>query len=164
MRLESYPRTIGPINLRKKSAGKRSAGKSHAAFDVAGTGNVVTVELGTHSATERAEMEILHLKPTRQFSTLPCTYFPGPEQTDGTLGSSMFRHHQERLGGRLSAGFYGVGKVSAMYGKQQDSLFEEHPFWGVGANLLLLDAQIFYEPEDGKQKYHSFMIGLTLDL
>jgi hypothetical protein len=31
---------IGPINLDAKQTGERSAGKPHAAFDVAGTGNV----------------------------------------------------------------------------------------------------------------------------
>ena len=34
---------ISPITLNVKRAGKRSAGKPHAAFDVAGTGNVTMV-------------------------------------------------------------------------------------------------------------------------
>ena len=34
---------IGPINLAMKQTGKRSAGKPHAAFDVAGAGNVIMV-------------------------------------------------------------------------------------------------------------------------
>ena len=42
---ESAPSAIGPITLHRKQAGKRSAGKPHAAFDVAGAGNVATVEL-----------------------------------------------------------------------------------------------------------------------
>jgi hypothetical protein len=42
MRLESAARLIGYINLQVKLAGKRSAGNLHAAFDVAGTGNVVS--------------------------------------------------------------------------------------------------------------------------
>src|SRR6266436_6827704 len=37
---ESRSSTIGPINLEVKQAGERSAGKPHAAFDVAGAGNV----------------------------------------------------------------------------------------------------------------------------
>ena len=40
MRLESTARPIGHISLQVKLAGKRSAGNLHAAFDVAGTGNV----------------------------------------------------------------------------------------------------------------------------
>lgn len=34
---------IGPITLDMKQTGKRSAGKPHAAFDVAGAGNVTMV-------------------------------------------------------------------------------------------------------------------------
>jgi hypothetical protein len=40
MRLESAARLIGHISFQVKLAGKRSAGNLHAAFDVAGTGNV----------------------------------------------------------------------------------------------------------------------------
>jgi len=54
-----------------KQAGKRSAGKLHAAFDVAGAGNVAMGELWTHRAIERARLETLHLQCARQFSTLP---------------------------------------------------------------------------------------------
>ena len=43
---ESAPSARGPITLHTKHAGKRSAGKPHAAFDVAGAGNVATVEGG----------------------------------------------------------------------------------------------------------------------
>src|SRR6185295_19637039 len=39
-RIESRPGRIGPINLDAKQTGERSAGNPHAAFDVAGTGNV----------------------------------------------------------------------------------------------------------------------------
>jgi hypothetical protein len=42
MRLESTARPIGRISLQVKLAGKRSAGNPHAAFDVAGTGNVAS--------------------------------------------------------------------------------------------------------------------------
>ncbi len=38
--IESVTGMIGPINLDVKQTGKRSAGKPHAAFDVAGAGNV----------------------------------------------------------------------------------------------------------------------------
>jgi hypothetical protein len=37
---ESRSSTIGPITLEVKQTGERSAGNSHAAFDVAGAGNV----------------------------------------------------------------------------------------------------------------------------
>ena len=39
--VESCPGRIGPISLGAKQAGERSAGNPHAAFDVAGAGNVV---------------------------------------------------------------------------------------------------------------------------
>src|SRR5215475_243790 len=42
----------------------------HAAFDVAGAGNVAMAELCTHSAIERAGLETLHLQPARLPSTL----------------------------------------------------------------------------------------------
>ena len=42
---ESAPSARGPITLHRNQAGKRSAGKPHAAVDVAGAGNVATVEL-----------------------------------------------------------------------------------------------------------------------
>src|SRR6516165_10006688 len=40
VRAESRHGRIGPINLGVKQTGERSAGNPHAAFDVAGTGNV----------------------------------------------------------------------------------------------------------------------------
>ncbi len=39
MSYESAAGQLGHINLDKKTTGKRSAGKPHAAFDEAGTGN-----------------------------------------------------------------------------------------------------------------------------
>ena len=42
---ESTPSAIGRITLRAKQTGKRSAGNPPAPFDVAGAGNVATVEL-----------------------------------------------------------------------------------------------------------------------
>ena len=67
---ESAPRTLGLITLGRQRAGKRSAGKPHAAFDVAGAGNVAMVEWCTHPAIERAGLETLHLQPARLPSTL----------------------------------------------------------------------------------------------
>ena len=52
MSYESTANTIGHISLDKNTTGKRGAGKPHAAFDEAGTGN------GRYNAP-------------RQFSTLP---------------------------------------------------------------------------------------------
>ena len=42
---ESAPSARGPRTLHTKQAGKRRAGKPHAAFDVAGAGNVAMVEM-----------------------------------------------------------------------------------------------------------------------
>ena len=52
MSYESTAGQLGHINLDKNTTGKRSAGKPHAAFDEAGTGNG-------------------HYNAPRQFSTLP---------------------------------------------------------------------------------------------
>jgi hypothetical protein len=41
---ESVSSMIGPITLDEKCAGKRSAGKPHAAFEVAGVGNGVNLD------------------------------------------------------------------------------------------------------------------------
>ena len=46
---------IGPITRGMKQAGKRSAGKPHAAFDVAGAGNV-TMVAGLRSTTKVMEL------------------------------------------------------------------------------------------------------------
>jgi len=68
---ESAPSRRGPITLEVQRAGKRSAGKPHAAFDGAGAGNVATVALCTHLVIERAGRETLHLPQARLPSTLP---------------------------------------------------------------------------------------------
>ena len=65
------PSARGPITLHTHQAGKRRAGKPHAAFDVAGAGTVAMVERCTHRAIARARLETLHLKCARQCSTLP---------------------------------------------------------------------------------------------
>jgi hypothetical protein len=54
-----------------KVVGKPYAGEPHVRFEVAGVGNVATVELWTHPAIERAGLETLHLPQARQSSTLP---------------------------------------------------------------------------------------------
>jgi hypothetical protein len=46
---------IGPITLDMKQTGKRSAGKPHAAFDVAGAGNV-TMVAGLRSIAKAMEL------------------------------------------------------------------------------------------------------------
>jgi hypothetical protein len=46
---------IGPITLDMKQTGKRSAGKPHAAFDVAGAGNV-TMAAGLRSRAKAMEL------------------------------------------------------------------------------------------------------------
>ena len=50
---ESAASTIGHITLDAKPSGKRSAGKPHAAFEVAGAGNGLTVWLVRHSRRKR---------------------------------------------------------------------------------------------------------------
>jgi len=61
---------IGPITRGMKQAGKRSAGKPHAAFDVAGAGNV-TMVAGLRSTTK-----VLESPPA------PTVRAPVPDPTD----------------------------------------------------------------------------------
>jgi hypothetical protein len=61
---------IGPITLVAKQAGKRSAGKPHAAFDVAGAGNV------TMAAGLRSIAKAMELPPA------PIVRAPAPDPTD----------------------------------------------------------------------------------
>src|SRR6202051_2186787 len=97
-RAESRPSRIGLISLDMKQMGERSAGNSHAAFDVAGAGNVAgsrylgrsrrasprpyrrgggwrrgMVEIVGHSQTKGRDNREpkLRPKPARQSSTLP---------------------------------------------------------------------------------------------
>ena len=51
---KSVPRTIGLITLYEKQTGERSAGKPHAAFDVAGAGNV-TMAAGLRATAKAVE-------------------------------------------------------------------------------------------------------------
>ncbi len=53
MSYESAAGQLGHINLDKNTAGKRSAGKPHAAFDEAGAGNGSTARLVRHSQRKR---------------------------------------------------------------------------------------------------------------
>ena len=55
---ERRPGSIGHITLRGKCAGARSAGKPHAACDVAGAGNGLTVRLVRHSHRKRGVLAL----------------------------------------------------------------------------------------------------------
>ena len=68
---ERRPGSIGHISLRGKCAGARSAGKPHAACDVAGAGNGLTVRLVRHSHRKRGETDGRACGAPRQPSTLP---------------------------------------------------------------------------------------------
>ena len=61
---ERRPGSIGHITLRGKCAGARSAGKPHAACDVAGAGNGLTVWLVRHSHRKRGETDRPRLRST----------------------------------------------------------------------------------------------------
>ena len=61
---ERRPGSIGHITLRGKCAGARSAGKPHAACDVAGAGNGLTVRLVRHSHRKRGETDRPRLRST----------------------------------------------------------------------------------------------------
>jgi hypothetical protein len=65
---------ISLITLAVKSIGERSAGNPHAAFDVAGTGNVeqaIVVILALANESASAQENRISPKPARQISTLP---------------------------------------------------------------------------------------------
>ena len=68
---ERRPGSIGPITLRGKCAGARSAGKPHAACDVVGAGNGLTVRLVRHYHRKRGEQIGRAYGAPRQPSTLP---------------------------------------------------------------------------------------------
>ena len=61
---ERRPGSIGHITLRGKCAGARSEGKPHAACDVAGAGNGLTVRLVRHSHRKRGETDRPRLRST----------------------------------------------------------------------------------------------------
>src|SRR5215469_8435171 len=86
IRAESRPSRIGPINLGMKQAGERSAGNPHAAFDVAGTGNVAWSRCcDTSQPKGRGNREHKQRpKPARQSPTL---LIGRVEETSGTLNA-----------------------------------------------------------------------------
>jgi hypothetical protein len=100
---------IGLITLDVKQAGKRSAGKPHAAFDVAGAGNV------TMAAGLRPIAKAMEVPPA------PTVRAPAPDPTergcDGTGSASLIpRHHLpmprvRSLGWRRSRGFRTLGAI-----------------------------------------------------
>ena len=61
---ERRPGSIGHITLGGKCAGARSAGKPHAACDVAGAGNGLTVRLVRHYHRKRGETDRPRLRST----------------------------------------------------------------------------------------------------
>ena len=83
---ESRPSRIGPINLGMKQAGERSAGNPHAAFDVAGTGNVAWSRCcDTSQPKGRGNREHkLRPKPARQSPTL---LIGGIEETSASFAA-----------------------------------------------------------------------------
>jgi hypothetical protein len=64
---------IGPITLDLKQTGKRSAGKPHATFDVAGAGNA------TMAAGLRATAKAMEIPP------MPTVRAPAPDPTSQTF-------------------------------------------------------------------------------
>ena len=101
---ERRPGSIGHITLRGKCAGARSAGKPHAACDVAGAGNGLTVRLVRHSHRKRGETDRPRLRSTapaldptalarvpavlrtsRAASPLHATLYATHEREDGAL-------------------------------------------------------------------------------
>ena len=74
---ESAPSAIGLITFGTKQTGKRSAGKPHAAFDAAGTGNVTMV------AGLRSFAKAMELPPE------PTVRAPAPDPTCEGLGAKL---------------------------------------------------------------------------
>src|ERR1700758_5087727 len=95
---ESCPSSIGPITLEVKQTGERSAGNPHAAFDVAGAGNVARSRwCDTRSPKGRDNREHkLRPKPARQSSTLPgrgaCDETHVPTATSPRVHHAARRH------------------------------------------------------------------------
>src|SRR6266446_3640758 len=81
---ESQSSMIGHINLGAKQAGKPSAGNPHAGFDVAGTGNRLTVQLVRHSQRKRGATDRLDLRGNRA-----PVLDPTDERGRKTVGSCM---------------------------------------------------------------------------
>jgi hypothetical protein len=106
---ESTPSTLGLITLGMKRAGKRSAGKPHAAFDVAGAGNVAMVELCTQPAIERVGLETRHLQQARLPSTLPNGGI-GRKGSNDLARGLPYLLRRSRFRQRLSAGVRRISK------------------------------------------------------
>lgn len=70
---------IGPITLNAKQTGKRSAGKPHAAFDVAGAGNVAMV------VGMRSKAKAMGLPPTPTVRACSRPYLRGGSVSNGVL-------------------------------------------------------------------------------
>ena len=86
---ERRPGSIGHITLRGKCAGARSAGKPHAACDVAGAGNGLTVRLVRHSHRKRGETDRPRLRSTAPaLVLLPLLVSGWCEPRGGSLGDS----------------------------------------------------------------------------
>lgn len=93
---ESAPNAIGPITLGVKRAGKRSAGKPHAAFDEADAGNGVT---GRNEAPAAGRKP-----PANSDSLSPTTTAPVSDPTDeGGLGSDAMVHRHRQTKGPETA-------------------------------------------------------------
>ena len=98
---ERRPGSIGHITLRGKCAGARSAGKPHAACDVAGAGNGLTVRLVRHSHRKRGETDRPRLRstapaldPTGQAVTLKRTLVERQGLASGGV-TNVSRFHRE---------------------------------------------------------------------
>src|SRR6266480_5757601 len=76
---ESPASRVGPITLDRKRAGKPIAGNRHDGFEVAGTGNQLTVWLVRHSRRKRGATDRRNLRspapvldPTRSLAASAC--------------------------------------------------------------------------------------------
>jgi hypothetical protein len=88
-RAEICPSTIGHITLGTKQTGAPSAGNLHAGFDVAGTGNQLTVWLLRHSQRKRRETDRPNLPSLAP--VLDLTNSPPRGGTAGQVTQNVFR-------------------------------------------------------------------------
>jgi hypothetical protein len=96
---------IGPITRGMKQAGKRSAGKPHAAFDVAGAGNV-TMVAGLRSTTKVME---LPPAPTVRAPALDPTDVAGNGNPDMV---ELMRHSQRKRRAPARLDLRPIGAIS----------------------------------------------------
>ena len=68
---QSVPSMIGPITLGVKQTGERSAGNPHAAFDVAGAGNVAWLRYCDTRRRKGESTENTNIDLTRRASPRP---------------------------------------------------------------------------------------------